>query len=176
MALLLLLTVSSILAACGGNKTNNAGTETPPSNNAGSEPTEASEKAELGGKLKVLTHRTDLVNDGTLDKYVEAFKAKYPKAEIEFEGLTNYATDIQVRLTTGEAGDVLMIPTGLATSEYSKYFEPLPDAMFEDVYFADNTLFEGNAMGSPQASIRKGLCITKSVRGSRRRQSANHAG
>lgn len=161
MALLLLLTVSSILAACGGNKTNNAGTETPPSNNTGSEPTEASDKAELGGKLKVLTHRTDLVNDGTLDKYVEAFKAKYPKAEIEFEGLTNYATDIQVRLTTGEAGDVLMIPTGLATSEYSKYFEPLPDAMFEDVYFADNTLFEGKRYGISTGVNTQGIVYNK---------------
>lgn len=158
--LLLLFTVSSILAACGGNKANDAGTGTPGAS-TGSETAGQEGEAELGGKLKVLTHRTDLVNDGTLDKYEEAFKAKYPKAEIEFEGLTNYAQDIQVRLTTGEAGDVLMIPTGLATSEYPKYFEPLPDAMFENVYFADNTLFEGKRYGISTGVNTQGIVYNK---------------
>ncbi|NMO96597.1 ABC transporter substrate-binding protein [Paenibacillus lemnae] len=162
MMLLLLFAVASILAACGGSNANEGESEAPPSGNTGGETTpEKSEEPKLGGKLKVLTHRTDLVNDGTLDKYVDAFKAKYPDAEIEFEGLTNYAQDIQVRLTTGEAGDVLMIPSGLATSEYPNYFDPLPDEMFEDVYFADNTLFEDKRYGISTGVNTQGIVYNK---------------
>lgn len=127
--------MTTILAACGGN---NAPAESAPAASASPSDSaaspEASAASELSGKIKVLTHRTDFLNDGTLDKYAAAFKEKYPKAEIEFEGLTNYATDIQVRLTTGEAGDVLMLPAGLAVSEYPKYFEPLPDDFFTNTF------------------------------------------
>lgn len=158
-ALVLALTVS-ILAACGGNNSNQANNASP-SGEASSRPSASSGAAELGGKLKVLTHRTDLVNDGTMDKYEAEFKKKYPNAELEFEGLTNYATDIQVRITTGEAGDVLMIPPGMAVSEYGKYFEPLPDSMFENVYFADNTLYEGKRYGITTGVNTQGIVYNK---------------
>ena len=54
-----------------------------------------------------------------------------------------------------------MIPSGLATSEYSKYFEPPPDAMFEDVYFADNTLFEGKRYGISTGVNTQGIVYNK---------------
>ena len=100
---------TALLAACGGN--NNEGASSPsasasvepsaPASESASPSESASAPAELGGKLKVLTHRTDLIDDGTMDKYAEAFKAKVPNAELEFEGMTNYANDINVRLTRG---------------------------------------------------------------------------
>ncbi|QAY67999.1 ABC transporter substrate-binding protein [Paenibacillus protaetiae] len=166
-ATLLAMTVA-ILAACSGNNSSSNSTNSPspstaPTADASQAPSgdASAAPAELGGKLKVLTQRTDLVNDGTMDRYAKKFKEKYPKAEIEFEGLTNYATDIQVRLTTGEAGDVLMIPAGLATSEFSKYFEPLPDSMFDNVYFADNTLYDGKRYGISTGVNTQGIVYNK---------------
>ncbi|KQN99965.1 ABC transporter substrate-binding protein [Paenibacillus sp. Leaf72] len=159
-----ILLMTSILAACGGN---NTPAESAPAASASASPSdsaaspEASAASELSGKIKVLTHRTDFLNDGTLDKYAAAFKEKYPKAEIEFEGLTNYATDIQVRLTTGEAGDVLMLPAGLAVSEYPKYFEPLPDDFFTNTFFADLSLFDGKRYGLSTGVNTQGIVYNK---------------
>lgn len=158
----------SMLAACGGNNNNNnnaspSSSASPSASPSASASAPASESAasELGGKLKVLTHRTDLIDDGTMDKYAEAFKAKYPKAELEFEGITNYANDIKVRLTTGEAGDVNMIDSSLPNTELPNYYEPLPDAMFDNVYFADYRLYEGKRYGLSTGVNTQGIVYNK---------------
>lgn len=113
------------------------------------------------GKLTVLTNRTDLVDDGTMDKYAAAFKLRYPGAEIAFEALTNYATDAQIRLTTGEAGDVLLIPGNIPNSQLPNYFEPLPDAMFDDMYFGDLMAYEGKRYGLATGVSTQGIIYNK---------------
>lgn len=164
MALVLITVLLSIsmLAACGSNNTANT-----PNDSTGNTPDEtagnAGGDANLSGTIKVLTHRTDFISDGTMDKYVKKFQEKYPDAKVEFEGLTNYATDILTRLTTGETGDVLMIPTSIASSDYSKYFEPLPDTMFDNVYFPDQAAFEGKRYGISSGVNTAGLVYNKAA-------------
>ena len=164
-----LLLMAAVLAACGGNK--NGGSASP-SGSASEAPSasgtasasasgSAGGNADLSGTIKVLTHRTDMVNDGTMDRYLKKFQEKYPNAKVEFEGLTNYATDIKVRLTTGEAGDVNMIDSGLPTSEMPKYYEPLPDSLFEDVYFADYDAYEGKRYGITTGVNTTGIVYNK---------------
>ncbi|MFD0670774.1 ABC transporter substrate-binding protein [Cohnella sp. GCM10027633] len=113
------------------------------------------------GKLTVLTNRTDLVDDGTMDKYAAEFKLRYPGAEVAFEALTNYATDAQIRLTTGEAGDVLLIPGNIPNSELPNYFEPLPDAMFDDMYFGDQMAYKGKRYGLATGVSTQGIIYNK---------------
>ncbi|ASS67308.1 MULTISPECIES: extracellular solute-binding protein [unclassified Paenibacillus] len=157
----------SMLAACGNNdNSGNAGNtgDTGAANTGTASNTNAGGTGEAGGlkgTLKVLTHRTDYINDGTMDKYVKKFQEKNPDAKVEFEGLTNYATDIKTRLTTGETGDVLMVPAGMPATDYPKYFEPLPDSMFDDVYFADNNAFEGKRYGITTGVNTQGLVYNK---------------
>jgi raffinose/stachyose/melibiose transport system substrate-binding protein len=160
VALILMMSVT-LLAACGGN--NNKENGASPSASATTPAASESEApaAELGGKLKVLTHRTDLIDDGTMDKYAAAFKEKYPKAELEFEGMTNYASDIKVRLTTGEAGDVNMIDSSLPNTEMPNYYEPLPDSMFENVYFADYRMQDGKRYGLSTGVNTQGIVYNK---------------
>lgn len=161
LALVMMMSIT-LLAACGGNnKENNASPTTTASPPATEGAAAESPAAELGGKLKVLTHRTDLIDDGTMDKYAEAFKVKYPNAELEFEGMTNYASDIKVRLTTGEAGDVNMIDSSLPNTEMANYYEPLPDAMFENVYFADYRLQDGKRYGLSTGVNTQGIVYNK---------------
>jgi raffinose/stachyose/melibiose transport system substrate-binding protein len=166
LALVMMMTIA-VLAACGGNNKNegsspSASASASPSESASASASEsASPAAELGGKLKILTHRTDLIDDGTMEKYATAFKVKYPNAELEFEGITNYASDIKVRLTTGEAGDVNMIDASLPISELANYYEPLPDAMFDDVYFADFKAFEGKRYGLATGVNTQGIVYNK---------------
>ena len=166
LAVLVLMLAMSLLAACGGNSGGNSGGNA--NGNASSsasqpEPdgTSSGASAEVGGKIKVLTHRTDYVNDGTMDKYVEKFKEKYPNAEIEFEALTNYAADIKVRLTTGEAGDVNMVDASLALNEMPNYYEPLPDSMFENVYFADYRAVDGKRYAIATGVNTQGIVYNK---------------
>lgn len=160
-----LLLLSSALAACGSKNNDNGASPSASGSASPSASASASGSAEgaseLGGKIKVLTTRTDMVNDGTMDRYAAKFKEKYPKAEIEFEGLTNYASDIKVRLTTGEAGDVNLIDSGIPTSELSKYYEPLPDTMFDDVYFPDYMAYEGKRYGITTGVNTQGIVYNK---------------
>ncbi|MFC5529213.1 ABC transporter substrate-binding protein [Cohnella yongneupensis] len=169
LALASVLTLSAgMLAACGSNNNeeNASPSASPAASTAAAESPSASESAspaaELTGKITVLTHRTDLVDDGTMDKYAEAFKAKYaPNAEIEFEAMTNYANDIKVRLTTGEAGDVNMMDSSLPNSELANYYEPLPDAMKENVWFADYRAQDGKSYGLPTGVNTQGIVYNK---------------
>ena len=150
----------SMLAACGNSSNGDSNTGTASNTDAASNTGTEAGKG-LKGSLKVLLHRTDLINDGTMDKYAKKFQEQNPDAKIEFEGLTNYATDIKTRLTTGETGDVLMVPTGMPASDYPKYLEPLPDSMFDNVYFADNNGFEGKRYGIASGVNTQGIVYNK---------------
>ncbi len=169
IALASVLTLSAgMLAACGSdnNNENASPASSAPASSAASESPAASESAspaaELTGKLVILTHRTDLVDDGTMDKYAEAFKAKYaPNAELEFEAITNYANDIKVRLTTGEAGDVNMMDSGLPNSELGNYYEPLPGSMLENVWFSNYRSNDGKSYGLPTGVNTQGIVYNK---------------
>ena len=167
----MVMLAAALLAACsGGDNGNNGSSPSASPSPSASESASASPSASsepsasaLTGKIKVLSHRTDLVNDGTMDKYAAKFKEKYPGAEIEFEALTNYATDIKVRITTGEAGDVNMLDGGMATSELPNYYEPLPDSMFEDVYFPDIRSHEGKRYGITTGVNTQGIVYNKTA-------------
>lgn len=161
-----LLLLSSVLAACGSNNNDNSNASSSPAaspsaSSGASATSSSSPAANLTGKIKVLTHRTDLVNDGTMDKYAAKFKEKYPGAEVEFEAVTNYANDIKVRLTTGEAGDVNMIDGSLPQAEFPKYYEPLPDSLFENVYFPDQDSYEGKRYGITTGVNTQGIVYNK---------------
>ncbi|WP_234410404.1 ABC transporter substrate-binding protein [Caldalkalibacillus mannanilyticus] len=115
----------------------------------------------LSGKITVLTNRVDLVADGTMQRYAVKFQEKHPHVQVEFEGLKNYMHDIRIRLTTGEAGDVLLIPEYVPNSEFKDYFEPLPDEMFEYVRFTDIMLHEGKRYGMATGVNTLGIVYNK---------------
>src|SRR4051812_45895397 len=79
----------------------------------------------LSGTLTVLNHRTDLDKDGTLAKYSEAFKKKYPDVTINWETITDYAGEVATRLNTKDYGDVLNIPPSLSADKFPQFFTVL---------------------------------------------------
>lgn len=83
-----------------------------------------SASGEIKGEITVLTHRTDLV-DTTLAEYAEKFEEKYPGTTVKFEAMEDYEGDVSTRLTTGDYGDVLMIPNTIPVAEFADYLEPL---------------------------------------------------
>ena len=70
---------------------------------------------DIKADLKFITQRTDLV-DTTFKTYVEEFQKLYPNVTITYEGITNYAEDMITRLSTGDWGDICMIPMQVKNS------------------------------------------------------------
>ena len=126
------LAVAATLSIAGCNKSGEQTTTTttaaPAAGNSAEETTAAPEADNntSGEKLtlKVLTHRTDRLEDGTLDEMTDAFEEKY-NCEVKYQGFTNYSTDVPTMMSTKDYGDVLMIPDTVKLMDLSNFFEPL---------------------------------------------------
>ena len=86
---------------------NAAGTETGSNDNTGDgELSYANLKlgedyTDLTAEIKVLTNRTDLLEDDAeipYQTYIDAFNKLYPNIKVDVEGITNYADDTLLRL------------------------------------------------------------------------------
>ncbi|WP_285513537.1 ABC transporter substrate-binding protein [Streptomyces sp. NBRC 14336] len=121
--------------------------------------------AEVSGTIKVLTVRTDLVQDGTLDRYAAAFNKTYPKVKVEFEGLTNYESEVKIRMNTENYGDVLLIPAVIKKADYPKFFASLGtvEERGEKYRFTDFTAVDGKVYGQSPVGVTPGFLYNKRV-------------
>ena len=78
---------------------------------------------EEGVTLKVLTHRTDII-DTTLKEIGDEYYEK-TGVKIEWEGITDYEGVVKTRMNTDDYGDVLNVLPAVTSSELSQFFEPL---------------------------------------------------
>ncbi|WP_399921489.1 ABC transporter substrate-binding protein [Streptomyces kanamyceticus] len=150
----LLVAATLTVAGCGG-----AGTASGETAKSPADPADAS------GTIKVLTHRTDLVQNGTMDKYAAEFNKTYPKVKVEFEALTDYEGEVKIRMNTDDYGDVLMIPAAVAKNDYPKFFAPLGSAAeLADTYrFSDKTTVGEKVYGIAQFGTANGFVYNKAV-------------
>ena len=120
---------------------------------------------DLKADLKFVSHRTDLIEDGTFDGYVAAFQKLYPNITIKYEGITDYANDMTTRLTSNDWGDLCMIPTNIPLTELGDYFEPLCALSdIENEYnFASNRAYNGSVYGIPSTGNAQGIIYNKKV-------------
>lgn len=80
---------------------------------------------EISGSIIVLHHRTDW-NDTKFQDYKARFNMKYPKVNVEFEAITDYAGTVRTRMSTKEYGDVLMMVTNPPIpQDFANFYEPL---------------------------------------------------
>jgi raffinose/stachyose/melibiose transport system substrate-binding protein len=119
---------------------------------------------DLKASVKFLTHRTDLV-DTKLKEYVAEFKKMYPNIDIVYEGVTDYAQDVTIRLTTDNWGDICMIPTTIDKSELPRLFVPYGDkATLDTTYnFLNNFYFNNVVYGMPSTGNAQGIVYNKKV-------------
>ena len=153
----------SLMTGCGGS---DAGTQAAASNlTPYNELTVGTDHTDLTATIKVINHRTDLIQDGTSDGYVAEFQKLYPNITIEYEGITDYAGDMTTRLTSQEWGDVCMIPTTIPLTELGDYFYPMCDltAIQEDYNFAANRAYGGKVYGIPSTGNAQGVIYNKHV-------------
>ena len=120
---------------------------------------------DLEASLKMLTHRTDLEEDGTLAAYVAAFNELYPSITVEYEAVTDYASDALIRLAgSDDWGDIMMIPE-VDPDEYPVYFAPYGDldAMSAIYNFIDARQYDGIVYGIPSTGNAQGIVYNKAV-------------
>lgn len=119
---------------------------------------------EVKGDIKVVTWRTDLVEDGTFDKYAAAFNEEYPDVKVTFEGITDYAGEMLTRMSTTNYGDVIGIPA-IKPDQYEQFLEPLgKTADFEDTYrFLPAASFGGTQYGIAFGGNANGIVYNKKV-------------
>lgn len=122
------------------------------------------DNADLTANLKILTHRSDLV-DTKFKEYITEFNKIYPNITIEYEAATDYADTITTRLTTSNWGQICMIPTSIDKDEFPNYFEPFGKLSdLEGVYeFIDNREFNGDVYGIPSTGNAQGIVYNKKV-------------
>ncbi|MEU9454293.1 ABC transporter substrate-binding protein [Streptomyces sp. NPDC048277] len=121
--------------------------------------------SKVTGTITVLTQRTDLKQDGTLDRYAAEFNKVYPKVKVEFQALTNYETEVKIRMNTENYGDVLMIPGVVKKSDYPKFFASLgSQAELSRKYrFTGFTTVDGKVYGQSPIGVMPGFVYNKRV-------------
>ena len=173
LALTLAAAMTLSLVACGGAKEEAAAeTETKTEEAAPAEKEEAPAETEaeapaegvptysqitvgedytdLTASIKYIHCRTDREEDGTFAKLVEEFNKVYPNITVETEGITDYAEDSLLRLSTGDWGDIMFIPA-VDKAELSNFFQPFDtlENMQKEINFADAWQFDGISYGVP---------------------------
>ena len=117
--------------------------------------------------IKVLSHRTDLLEDEAkhpFSEYVAAFNEMYPNITVEIEGITDYANDSLLRLQGGDWGDIMMIPA-VDKADLSTYFIPYGDlaTMESQIRFANTWEYGDLVYGVPSTGNAQGIVYNKKV-------------
>lgn len=118
-----------------------------------------------GLTLKVLTHRTDRIEDGSLAEMTKAFE-EANNCKVEYQGFTDYASDVSTMMNTTDYGDVLMIPDTVKVMDLGNFFEPLGtlEELDQKYYWADKKAYDGNVYGIAHlGTVAGGICYNKKV-------------
>lgn len=150
-AICIILLLTLILTGCKSNRAEQSVTTT----------TETGVQSTLSGTIVMLTNRIDLIENGTLKGYAEQFSAQYPNARVEFEGLSDYASDILVRMSTRDAGDVLLLPVNLPAKKLDQFFEPIDPALITEERFPSFNTYNGSRYGISTGNTTVGIIYNK---------------
>ncbi|NUR27082.1 MAG: extracellular solute-binding protein [Catenulispora sp.] len=145
------------MAACSGGAHGSGG--------AGTTAAPPSDPAAVSGDITVLTHKTDLAQDGTLARYAAEFTKIYPNVHVKFEPVVDYEGDVKIRLNSNDYGDVLMIPAAVPVDDYPKFFAPLgtPADLGQKYRFIDKGTYQNQVYGIAINGNATGMVYNKAV-------------
>lgn len=176
LALCLATAMTFSLAACGNSgdsaqvddtssgNADTADTSTPEGVPGYLDVTVGTDYTDLTATIKFLHCRTDREEDGTMANMIAEFNKVYPNITVETEGVTDYAEDALLRLTTGEWGDIMLIPA-IDTKDLSTYFMPFGnvDELSEQLNFVQAWSYDGVGYGIPLWGNAQGFVYNKAV-------------
>lgn len=119
---------------------------------------------DLTASIKFIHHKTDREEDGKMAALVAAFNEEYPNITVTTEGVTDYAEDSLLRLSTGDWGDIMFIPA-VDKTDLSTYFMPLDtyDNISQVNNFENQWEYDGMSYGVPYMAGAQGLLYNKAV-------------
>jgi ABC-type glycerol-3-phosphate transport system substrate-binding protein len=131
----------------------------------GADASAAADPAKVSGTITVLTHRTDLVQDGTMKKYADEFRKTYPGVTVKFDGITDYEGEVKTRMNTEKYGDVLMIPGAVKKDDYPKFFASLGTQAerSKKFRFTPFSTVDGKVYGQSPIGVTPGFLYNKKV-------------
>lgn len=158
------------LTACGssGDKNANADADKTGGDETKEVPTidkiNGADYKDLKADIKILTNRTDIVNTVYKD-YAEQFMKEYPNIKVTYEGITDYAESVTLRLTNGDWGDICFMPDTVEKSEMSNYFVPLGDyATLNELYnFVTEKTYDNTVYAMPNGGTAGGIAYNKRI-------------
>jgi raffinose/stachyose/melibiose transport system substrate-binding protein len=124
---------------------------------------------DLKAELRVITHRTDLIQEDPEKRdftdFVKEFNALYPNIIINYEGITNYNDDMTACISSSNWGDICMVPTTVLLPDLGSYFHPLCQLseIEADYNFATNRQYDGVVYGIPSTGNAQGIIYNKKV-------------
>ena len=126
------------------------------------------DQIEVGKDYRILKliwnslHKTDV--DTKFKEYVEEFQKLYPNVNIEYEGITDYANDVTTRLSTGDWGDICMIPTTVDKDELELLYRFWKYKTLSEQYnYLDNFKYGDQTFGIPSMANVQGIVYNKAV-------------
>lgn len=177
--ILALVMAAALLAGCSGSDSGSgapaAGTPAGDGNGDAAVPTidnitlstkdKPGDYADLTATIKILTDRTDIVDDVYMNKYVPLFNELYPNITVEYEAVSDYENSLKLRMTTGDWGDICFIPAAVTKDKMGDYFIPLGDhATLDGIYnFIPDKSFEGTVYGICNGGNANGVAYNKRV-------------
>lgn len=119
---------------------------------------------DLKADLKFLTHKTDVI-DTNFQRYLEEFHKTYPDINVEYEGITDYGNDVTTRLSTGDWGDICMVPSTVDLDELPNFFTSFGDydTLSKDYLMLTGKTYDGNVYGMPSMGNVQGVVYNKAV-------------
>ena len=119
---------------------------------------------DLTATIKFLHCRTDREEDGTYAALWDKFNEMYPNITIESEGVTDFAEDSLLRLTTGDWGDIMFIPA-IDKADLPTYFMPIDtvDNMKNEINFAEMWTVGDQSYGVPCLANAQGIVYNKRI-------------
>ena len=131
---------------------------------AASTATAANSDSGIKGTITVLTNRTDVV-DTLFKDYAAKFEKKYPGTHVKFEAVAQYETDVTTRLSSGNYGDVLLIPNTVSMAQLPQFFVPFGtvSALKNKYRFLAEDEYKGKAYGIATFGTTLGVVYNKAV-------------
>jgi len=119
---------------------------------------------DIKADIKILTDRTDIV-DTTYKQYAETFMKEYPNIKVTYEGITDYAESVTLRLTNGDWGDICFMPDSVEKKEMQDYFIPLGDySTLNNIYnFVTAKTYEDKVYAIPNGGTAGGIAYNKRI-------------
>ena len=117
---------------------------------------------QLSGTIHVMMHESKEV----VNSVNEAFMRKYPNVKVEYEALNDYENTIAQKISEGDFGDVVFLPSYLDSETLQREFEPLGTVveLSEKYNYIDRSARTDNEVyGIPYSAYLSGILYNKDL-------------